>query len=360
MEENELTLKEKLKSLPSCPGVYLMKGSDQNIIYVGKSKNLKSRVTTYFHSPDPDDKKAMKLYHSIKDLDIITTDTELEALLLECRLIHKYKPWCNRLMKNPDSYVYLKLTMAEDYPDLFLCDETKEDGSLYFGPYHKRSTTQHALDAIRDLYKMACTKNNRKSTSCINYSLGKCNGICLGKISIELYRKQIQEIIDFLMGTTTTLLNGLEEKMSEASAAFEFEQAAKLRNQIAALSTLTRQAKLISFASSHPLLLVAETLSLEYSKVLLLNGTAIIFEKKFVLDPKLKSSTLKKIAADVFDSLPKEEKKVQLSKQEIDEFHIIFSYLDNQQNDCRYYNFKDLEDEALNARVLYKILKGLF
>lgn len=354
----KLTIKEQLKALPSCPGVYLMKGSDQNIIYVGKSKHLKNRVTTYFQTPDPEDKKALKLYHSIKSFDIITTDTELEALLLECQLIKKYKPWCNRLMKNPEAYVYLKFTMNDEYPDLFLCEEKGEDGALYFGPYHKRSSTERALDVLRTLYKMPCTKYSRTASPCMNYSLGKCEGICIGKISKELHQKKIQEILAFLKGSTA-LLEQLEQTMITAAEGFEFEQAALLRDQMTALSYLSKQAKLLSFAASAPLLLVTEMLSSSEGKVLLFYRTQLVFQKKLFIDSS-NSAALKSLANELFQVLPEERSTHPLTKQDIDEFHILYSYVNNHQNNCNYFVFKQDCNEEMNVSKLYKILTELF
>jgi excinuclease ABC subunit C len=164
--------KEKVKKLPSCPGVYLMKDSLGSVIYVGKSKNLKNRVGSYFQESKSHSPKVVKLVKNIKDFDHIITDTEFEAFLLENKLIKEIMPIYNKLLKSPKSYSYIKISTNEKYPLIEISDESdKNDGNLYFGPYTNRNTAERGLQGIKEYCRISCTGSFQKASACLNYSL---------------------------------------------------------------------------------------------------------------------------------------------------------------------------------------------
>ncbi len=350
-----IDLKEKVKTLPATPGVYIMKGSEGNIIYVGKSKNLKSRVATYFQTPDPNDKKAMKLFHSIKDFDYILTGTELEALLLESQLIREHKPWCNRLLKNPEAYLYLKITIKEDYPDIFMTSEKNDkDSALYFGPYNKRSSLERALFVLRDIYKMPCTKHKRKLTACINYSLGRCKGICIGRISAIEHQQKIDEIICLLNGESTVLFDSLEKEMHIAATEFDYEKATNIRNQINALSIFKQQTNIASFSTSNPLL-ITEQLDSEHYRILLLKKTQILFQYNYCCSTETIETLLSKIKLALDDYYQTKDSSEDISRYEIDDLYILYSYLKRSKNNCKFV-FIEKDNDSITDAYLASIL----
>lgn len=248
MNEN---LKSKLENLPASPGVYQFKDSAGKVIYVGKAKILKNRVRQYFHS-QPSYGRIPMMVSKINDLEIITTDNEVEALILEFNLIKELKPRYNVNLKDDKSYPYIVIT-KELFPRVFPTRQKRTDGSCYFGPYTDVKTMRYALKTIRDIFMLrSCNFNLTKESIavkkyklCLDYHIHKCEGPCEGLVSAEDYNEMIDEVAKLLNGKTSSLIKELSDKMDEYSANMKFEKAAKLRDKIDAISVYSSKQKMV-------------------------------------------------------------------------------------------------------------------
>ncbi|MFC2092313.1 excinuclease ABC subunit UvrC [Bacteroidota bacterium] len=249
--KSKVKLEEKLKNLPSLPGVYQFKDSKGKVIYIGKAKNLKNRVKQYFHSKQGY-RKLDVMISKIDDVELITTDTEVEALLLELNMIQKLKPRYNVNLKDDKSYPYVVIT-NEPYPRVFPTRNKFSDGSHYFGPYTDVKTMKFALKTIREIFMIrSCDYNitaesieKKKYKLCLDYQIEKCEGPCEGLVSQKDYNEMIDEVAKLLNGKTATLLKELSEKMDSYSSQMLFEKAGKLRDKISALSVYSSRQKMV-------------------------------------------------------------------------------------------------------------------
>lgn len=249
-EVTAVTLHEKLELLPDSPGVYIMKDNGGNIIYVGKSKCLKNRVRQYFTRNSSHTPKVISMVQAICDFEYIMTDTEWEALVLECNLIKKHKPYYNILLKDSKQYPYIRLTCEEAFPRLVLARKVEKNGSKYFGPY-SGGIVKDTLDTLRKTFKLrTCTKkfprDIGKGRPCLNYHIGLCCAPCTGKVSEEEYLSTVNEIIDFLEGRENELISRLEKRMYELSDKMRFEAAAVIRDKINHLKAVGEKQKIVS------------------------------------------------------------------------------------------------------------------
>ena len=238
-------LKEKLLSLPTTSGVYLMKDSANNIIYVGKAKNLKRRVSSYFIGNDKPI-KTMNLVSNIADFDFILTPSDTDAFLLENNLIKKYQPHFNILLKDGKNYPYLKIDLKEDFPKLEVTRKVKNDGAKYFGPYFNGISPTEILKIVSRAFSLRnCNKKLFEGKivgrPCLNYSMGLCNGACANYVTKQEYQKQVNEVIEFLKGDTKRVEDILKQKMELASNAQNFEKAIEIRNEIKSLNNLKQR-----------------------------------------------------------------------------------------------------------------------
>ena len=236
-------LNNKIKLLPENSGVYLMKDENGTIIYVGKAKVLKKRVTQYFRKNSNHTPKVLKMVENIADFEYIITNNEMEALILECNLIKKYRPYYNILMRDDKTYPYIKITIKDEYPKLFVTRKYINDGNKYFGPYANATYAKKAVSTINELYPIAMCKKELKSgvkkgNVCLNYHIGQCLGVCQGNIDTKLYNRYIKEIIDILNGKTSKIIQSLENKMNGYSENLDFENAGKVRDKIFAIRGL--------------------------------------------------------------------------------------------------------------------------
>lgn len=242
-------IEEELKKLPAKPGVYIMRNKNDAIIYVGKAVILKNRVRQYFQSSRNHTEKIRQMVAHIDHFEYIITDSELEALVLECNLIKEHRPKYNTMLKDDKTYPYVCITMNEAYPRVFLCRHMKKDKSKYFGPYTSVNTVRDILELLRKIYKFrTCSRNLPKDTGkerpCLYYHMGQCNGPCQGYIVKEEYRKSIEEVIEFLNGNYIPVSKMLEEKMKEASENLEFEKAAQYRDLISSVKQIANKQKI--------------------------------------------------------------------------------------------------------------------
>lgn len=234
-----------------CPGVYIMKNSDGEVIYVGKSKLLKNRVSQYFMNSKNHTPKTVSMVEHIADFDYIMTDTEVEALVLECNLIKKYRPKYNILLKDDKQYPYIKVTIDEEYPRIYMTRKVRKDGAKYFGPYMSTISVKNALEIIRRIFKIrSCTKklprDIGKTRPCLYYHIGQCSAPCCSKISKENYREAFEQISNVLEGKYDDIISNLHSKMLEASEKLEFEKAGRYRDRIQGLKMLGEKQKIIS------------------------------------------------------------------------------------------------------------------
>lgn len=249
-------IKEKLKNLPLCPGVYIMRDKNGKVIYVGKSKLLKNRVSQYFMQSKNHTPKTVALVSNIVDFDYIVTDTEVEALVLECNLIKKYLPQYNILLKDGKQYPYIKITTQEEYPRIFMTRRVKKDGAKYFGPYMSAYMVKDTLETLKRIFKIrSChkelPKDIGKSRPCLYYQIGQCSAPCDGRISKEEYREVFDQIQDVMNGKFASILQILEKKMFEASENLEFERAARYRDKIESLKIFGEKQKITSMKEKH-------------------------------------------------------------------------------------------------------------
>jgi len=241
-------IQEELKKLPDTPGVYLHKDEFGQIIYVGKAISLKRRVSSYFRQPEKHSPKTRELVKHIVEFEYINCGSELEALILECNLIKKYRPKYNILLRDDKTYPYIKLTLAEEYPRVMKTRRLVNDGSKYFGPYADVSAVNTIIDLINSVF--ALKRCNAKAfpkdfKPCLDYHIHQCKGVCKGNVSKEEYRSCLDEVVDFLQGKSSNILRQLKEKMNQASEEMRFEDAATYRDQIEAAKALFEKQRVV-------------------------------------------------------------------------------------------------------------------
>jgi excinuclease ABC subunit C len=243
---NQANLRDKAQAVPDRPGVYIMKNARGETLYVGKAKSLKHRVRSYFSGPK--DVKTRHLLARVADFEVQVTASEAEALLLENNLIKRWKPKYNINLKDGKTYPVIRLT-AEEYPRVYRTRRILFDGSRYYGPYPKVGQIDLYLNLIDKLFPLRKCRGPIKPRAqpCFYYHIGRCNGVCAGKVSKEEYDKLVERVRLLLSGRTEDLLNELSSRMQEASAARAYEKAAVLRDQIAAVRTLAEEQKVVDF-----------------------------------------------------------------------------------------------------------------
>ncbi len=237
-------IREKLKTLPKTPGVYLMKNKDGKVIYIGKALALKNRVSSYFNNGRKD-RKTAALVAEIADFDYILTQTEIEALILEANMIKRYSPYFNILLRDDKHYPYIRIDFNEKFPRVSVTRRVQNDGAKYFGPYIASHILHDMLDTVTKTFPVRMCKRDlsRISRPCINYEMGRCLAPCSGKVSEYEYKRMVNEIADFLSGKYKGLEKQLKEDMDTASQNMEYEKAALIRDRINSLHRLFEKQK---------------------------------------------------------------------------------------------------------------------
>jgi len=244
-------IEEQLKMLPDKPGVYIMRDVEDKIIYVGKAVNLKNRVRSYFRKTEKTD-RIKRMVSLIDHFEYIVVDNEAEALILECNLIKKNRPRFNVLLKDDKTYPYIKIDVKSDYPNVVITRKVVNDGSKYFGPYANPGAAKEMLDFIKQKYKIRQCKNFRSETrACLNYHINRCLGPCMGYVSKEDYRKQIDEIIDILDGKVDKVLKDLQKQMLEEANNMNFEKAAYIRDRMLAIERVNEKQKVSNITENN-------------------------------------------------------------------------------------------------------------
>lgn len=239
-------LKKKASSLPLEPGVYIMRDREHQVIYVGKAKKLRNRVSQYFLDSVSHSAKTKMMVSKIWDFDVIIASSEFEALVLECAQIKRYMPKYNILLKDDKGYPYIRLDMKEEYPKLSLANKLSDDGAIYYGPYGSRGITQNLIDAIIQIFKLpSCSKkfpkDLNKDRACLNYHMNSCAGWCQMSNPKDLYRDTMEQARQLLLGNYKKVTDALREEMERASDALNFELAASLRDRILAIQALSQK-----------------------------------------------------------------------------------------------------------------------
>ena len=232
-----MDLEEELKKLPAKPGVYIMHDKKDAIIYVGKAVSLKNRVRQYFQSSRNKGAKIERMVTQIERFEYIITDSELEALVLECNLIKEHRPKYNTMLKDDKGYPFIKVTVNEEFPRVLFSHQMKKDKCRYYGPYTSAGAVKDAVELSRKLYHLrSCNRNLPKDIGkerpCLYYHIKQCNAPCQGYISKEEYHKQVEKLLDFLGGNSKPVIRELEEKMKQAAEEMNFEDAAQYRDLI--------------------------------------------------------------------------------------------------------------------------------
>lgn len=284
-----MSLEHKLATLPTRPGVYLMKNEAGEIIYVGKAKNLRNRVRSYFQPSRDSSPKVRMMVSHIADFEYIVTDSEVEALILENNLIKEHSPWYNVRLKDDKTYPYIKVTLNEDFPRVFLVRKRLKDGAKYFGPYTDGKAVRDTLGFLRAVFPVrTCRKDIKPGASdrpCLNYHLGRCLAPCAGLVSVEDYRAMIDEVIAFLEGKVEHVIPNLTKKMEEAAANLEYEKAARLRDQIRAVRKMAERQKIVAdHAEDQDFLGYARVADLACVQVFFVREGKIVGRDHFLLD----------------------------------------------------------------------------
>ncbi len=308
-------LREKANSLPSVPGVYIMKNSDGEVIYVGKSKKLKNRVTSYFtgtgHTP-----KTAKMVSLVEDFDYIVCATEMEALTLENVLIKKHSPKYNIKLKDAKSYPYIKIT-SEEYPRLFVTRERKSDRARYFGPYQGSSSAHAALEAVMKVFSLPTCKRSfprdiGKERPCIYKDMGRCVAPCTGCVTAEEYGELVRGAQRVLSGNSGEAKEALRLEMERASETLEFERAAALRDSILALDRLSEKQKVVADEKvNRDVFAVYNSEAVGVLAMLSIRSGALINKNEFILsaaDPPTTEEMISLIAShyDEWGNVPRE------------------------------------------------------
>lgn len=240
---------EELKKLPDQPGVYIMHDSRDAIIYIGKAVSLRKRVHQYFQPSHDEGIKKAQMVKQIARFEYIITDSELEALVLECNLIKEHRPKYNTMLRDDKTYPYIRVTLGEDFPRVLFSRQQKKDKSRYFGPYTSAGAVKDTIELVNKIYQLrTCSRNLPKDTGkerpCLNYHIHQCMGPCQGYISKEAYRERVDAVVEFLNGNYGPVIKSLEEKMNEASANLEFEKAIEFRELLGSVRQIAQKQKI--------------------------------------------------------------------------------------------------------------------
>lgn len=360
---NRMNLKDKIKELPSSPGVYLMKDSLNSVIYVGKSKNLKNRVGSYFQNSKSHSPKVLKLVKNLKDFEYILTDTEFEAFMLECKLIKEIKPIYNKQMKSPKAYSYIIIKTHGIYPAIEISNEIKKaDGNIYFGPYTNKNTVERGLLGIKECCRILCNNKIKKTSACFNYSLGSCIGMCLDHTPTKQYIDILNEIINLLNGSDKSIIDKMESTMNAASEKYDFESAAKYRDYITAVKYLINKVEVVKFSNQNKNIALLESLSNNMIKLSLINGNKVLFKEKYMIDD-LNSEKMKTILKNkilFYFNVGVISNSIEVGREEIDESQIIYTYLKSKSNCCKYTIIPDKWLKSPNKdSIIYNALNEL-
>jgi len=331
-----MPIEEQLKALPAKPGVYLFKDSQGKTIYVGKAASLRHRVRAYFSSSTNLSPKLERLVARISDFETIVTDSEQEALILECNLIKKYRPTYNVRLKDDKTFPYLKIDLKSDWPSVRITRRFHKNGDRYFGPFASASSLRQTLRLIKKIFPFrSCNKTitGKDPKPCLEYHINRCLGPCIGVVSKEDYNEVIRQVILFLEGKRELVLRDLRRKMEKASQQLQFEKAALLRDQIQAIEKVIEGQRIaITVRGNQDVIALAQTKDLAYVEIFFIRSNKLIGRDYILLDgirneepSQIMTSFIKQYYASA-SSIP----PVLLLQYPIEEPEVITKWLANQ------------------------------
>ncbi|HRN83092.1 excinuclease ABC subunit UvrC, partial [Nitrosomonas europaea] len=330
-------IQELLKNLPTKPGVYLHKDESGNVLYVGKANNLRNRVRSYFHTT-VDSIKTQRLRRQIADIEVITTESELEALLLEMTLIKQHRPQFNVRLKDDKRYPYIKVHWADPFPKVTVTRRMMRDGSRYFGPFTSAWAVQQTLDLLRKIFPyLTCDRiiTGKDERACLYYDIKLCNAPCIGAVTQAEYRENIQKLMDFLDGKSDYIIRGIEAKMAEAATDLQFEKAAEYRDQLKAIQRITARQKVIgSSDTDQDVIAFAREDSDACVQIFFIRHGKLIGREYFMLDNTEGESdheVLREFMTQFYDDAAYIPREV-LLPSEIEEVNIIEEWLRRKRN----------------------------
>lgn len=328
-------IEAELKKLPMQPGVYIMKDQTDNIIYVGKAIKLRNRVRSYFRDSANHTNKIKRMVQNIDSFEYIVTDSELEALILECNLIKKHRPKYNTMLKDDKHYPYIKVTLDEMFPRVVIAREMKKDSAKYFGPYTSAHAAKETIDLLRKIYKIrTCNRilprDIGKERACLYYHIHQCEGPCEGYIDAQAYHANVQKLVAFLGGDYQPVMDLLKDQMLEASEAMDFEKAAEYRDQLLAVTQISQKQKIIDSAmEDKDVIAFAKSETEAMVQVFFVRGGKMIGREHFRLDgieDQTNSEIMGTFVKQFYAGTPFIPREIML-QEELDEANIIQSWL---------------------------------
>ena len=322
------SIKEKIKKLPKKPGIYMMKDLNGNIIYVGKSKSLRDRVKSYFTNTDSHSRKIKRMVKNIADISIIITDTELDALMLECEKIQEIKPMYNTLMKKYENYKYIKIDLHENL-GIHIVDDIRDD-CIYLGPYTMDKKLEEYKKIVEECYKLP---NCKKHTKCLRYDLNKCIGPCRNIENEKKYKEILKSISSNFEEFNLDLLKNLNYKMKEETILLNFEKANEIKKYIDLISSILKKQKIINKLNENKDILAWINLNENvYKLYLIINGSIVYSEiiditkiNNNFKDELILNISIKKIKY-------KENSMKKIDKSNIDYINIIYNYIEKSED----------------------------
>lgn len=330
-----MVTEKDLSKLPDQPGVYLMHGRNDEIIYVGKARSLKNRVRQYFQPSHDEGLKKKQMVANIDYFEFIVTDSELEALILECNLIKEYRPKYNTMLRDDKTYPYIEVTLTEDYPRVLFSRRMKKNGSKFFGPFTSAGAVHDTVELVQKLYKIrTCNKkfpeSFGKGRPCLNYHIGQCLGVCQGNVSKEEYGKNVEKVIQFLDGDYNDTLKDLQEKMLEASEEMDFEKAAIYRDLIESVEACAGRQKATQLdGEDRDIIAMARTAEDAVVQVFFIRGGKMIGREHFFINVRVddnKEDLLEYFIKDYYTGTPFIPREI-FVQFEIDEVELLEKWL---------------------------------
>lgn len=277
-------IQEQLKLLPTNPGVYLMKNEQAKIIYVGKAINLKNRVKSYFQSSKNHSPKVKSMVEKICDFEYIITANEIEALILECNLIKKYRPKYNISLRDDKTYPYIKVTLNEDYPTVSITRKILKDGAKYFGPYTSAGAVHEVLNLLKKLFQIRSCRQMNTKRPCLEFHIKRCLAPCTGRVAKSEYREMIKSLCLFLEGRNEVVLKEMTSRMQIAAENFQFELAAKLRDQVLAIEKISAKQNIIIGSSDQDIIGLARKADEACIQIFFIRSGKMIGRDHFLLN----------------------------------------------------------------------------
>ncbi len=279
---------QQLKALPAKPGIYIFKDKEGKVIYVGKANNLNSRVRSYFGAPSSLSAKVRRLVSRIRDFEFIVTDSEQEALILECNMIKKYAPQYNISLKDNKTFPYLKINIGDDWPGVYITRRVQKDGAKYFGPFASSGSIRKTLRLIEKIFPFrSCSKQiqGKDKRPCLDYYIHRCLGPCIGAVEKQEYRDVTNEVILFLQGKQEIILRELNAKMKAAATQLHFEKAALLRDQIRAIEAVIEGQRIATkLQGEKDVIGLAQNKEQAYVEILSIRNSKLIGQDHFIME----------------------------------------------------------------------------